>query len=85
MASTTTRTARRVLGGAVFRIREANALRLDPTAQKAGISAGYWCNIEKGRKQPTLPVMRAMAQALGVDLDDITYLTNVVELDESAA
>lgn len=74
-----------MLGGAVCRIREANNLKLDPTARKAGISAGYWCNIEKGRKQPTLPVMRAMAQALGIDLDDITYLTVVyVAADEAA-
>lgn len=81
---TQTRTERRVLGGAVRRLREAHGYKLDPTAQKAGISAAYWCNIEKNRKTPTLPVMRAMAQALGVDLDDITYLTAVYAAEDAA-
>lgn len=81
-----TRTERRVLGGAVRRIREAHDWKLDPIASKAGISKGYLCNIEANRKTPTLPVMRALAQALGVDIDDITYLTQVVALaDDEAA
>lgn len=82
-----TRTERRVLGGAVKRIRELQGYKLDPVAKKAGMSAGYWCNIEAGRKQPQPPLMRAMAAALGVDLDDITYLSVVLPLadDEVAA
>lgn len=79
------RTERRVLGGAVKRIREAYGYKLDPTATKAGISAGYWCNIEANRKTPTLPVMLAMANALGVDLDDITYTTAVLAVDDEDA
>ena len=82
--TTTTRNERRVLGGAVRRLREAYGHKLDPIAQKAGVSAGYWCNIEKGRKQPTVPVMLAMANALGVDLDDITYTTQVVTVEAAA-
>lgn len=82
---TSTRTERRVLGGAVMRIRKAMGLPLDATASKAGISASYWCNIEQGRKTPLLPVMSRMANALGVDLDDITYNTTVISVDEDAA
>lgn len=73
-----TRIERRVLGGAVRRLREAYGYKLDATATKAGLSAGYWCNIEKGRKQPSIPAMKAMANALGVDLDDITYTTAII-------
>lgn len=81
---TTTRTERRVLGGAVKRIREAYGQKLDPIARKAGMSAGYWCNIEAGRKKPSLPMMIAMANALGVDLDDITYNTTVLDTESAA-
>lgn len=81
-----TRTERRVLGGAVRRIRTLQGYALDPVAKKAGISAGYWCNIEAGRKQPTQPLMQKMAAALAVDLDDITYTTTVLPIsDEDAA
>lgn len=80
-----TRTERRVLGGAVRRIRELQGYKLDPVAKKAGMSAGYWCNIEAGRKQPQPPLMRAMALALGVDLDDITYVSHVLPVDEEDA
>lgn len=86
----TTRTERRVLGGAVRRIREAHKeidprFALDPIARKAGISPGYWCNIEAGRKRPTRAVMIEMARALDVDLDDITYLTAITVLDDDEA
>lgn len=80
-----TRTERRVLGGAVRRIREAHDWKLDPIAKKAGISVGYLSNIEAGRKTPTFPVMVAIANAIKVDLDDITYTTQVLVLSEDAA
>jgi transcriptional regulator with XRE-family HTH domain len=82
MASTAPpRTERKVLPGAVKRLREAYGYKLDPISKKAGVSAGYWCNIEAGRKAPTVAVMIAMARALGVDLDDITYVVDASEQD----
>ncbi|MBE0530547.1 MAG: helix-turn-helix transcriptional regulator [Rhodospirillales bacterium] len=49
--------------------REMTAQRL---AEVAGISSGYLSQIESGRRDGTLTTMRALANALGVTLDDLS-------------
>lgn len=79
------RNERRVLGGAVMRIRQAKKVKQDTLAQLAGIHPAYLSNIEHGNKQPSLDVMAKLANGLEVDLSDITYVANVYVVSEDAA
>jgi transcriptional regulator with XRE-family HTH domain len=83
----TTRTERRILGGAVYRIRRLMEIKQDTLAQGVGIHPAYLSNIERSKKQPSVETMAAIANFLGVDLTDITYLASVVVIDgaENAA
>lgn len=67
-------TTRRANGSAIRAIREAVGIKHGDLARTAGISAGYLSNIEAGRKQPAVDVLRAIATRLGVPLDAITYV-----------
>ena len=37
-------------------------------AERAGISQGYLSSLERGEKQPTLPVLKRLASALGISV-----------------
>lgn len=65
-------TNRRANGATIRALREAIGIRHADLAQAAGISPGYLTNIEKGIRQPSPPVLRAIADRLGVTLDAIT-------------
>jgi DNA-binding XRE family transcriptional regulator len=41
-------------------------------AERAGIARPYLTEIETGKKQGSLPVMKAIASALGLEITDIT-------------
>ncbi len=44
-------------------------------AQKAGISSGYLCHLEKGNRQnPSTKVMQNIANALGVKIAEIFFI-----------
>lgn len=87
------RTERRILGGAVRRIRELQHKTQAEIATAAGTDANgkplsftTVSHIESGRRSsPSLDVMCRIANALGVDLDDITYHVNVYVADERGA
>ena len=51
--------------------REHRGLSGRALAQAAGISAAYLSQIERGARKPSVSVLRRLAQALGVTLDDI--------------
>lgn len=84
------RTRRRVLGGAARRIRELKGKTqaeialacTDPGAEKA-VSFTTISHIEAGRRQPSEAFMYRLAAALEVGIDDITYLTTVIEVVET--
>lgn len=75
-------TRRRVHGPAVRAIREALGIRHGVFAVNCDITPGYLTNIEKGHKQPSPAVAKALAAGLGVDLNAITY--TIPELEEAA-
>lgn len=79
------RNERRLLGGAVRRIREARQLKQDELATAAGVHFAYLSNIERSVKQPSLDVMCRLANALGVDLDDISYQAVIYVITDSEA
>jgi transcriptional regulator with XRE-family HTH domain len=80
-----TRSERHILGGAVFRIRKLKGITQDELATQVGIHFAYLSNIERDKKQPSEKVIRAIADALEVDLRDISYKTVVYLADEDAA
>ena len=51
--------------------REHGGLTQDALANTAGISTAYLCQIETGKRQGAVKTLKALAQALGVTLDDL--------------
>lgn len=55
-------------------VRLSKNLTLDDLAEMTGISAGYLCHLEKGsRKNPSVQVMEAIAEALGESVVEIFF------------
>ncbi|MGM0785807.1 MAG: helix-turn-helix domain-containing protein [Pseudomonadota bacterium] len=52
--------------------REHRELRAGELAEKAGISQGYLSEIEAGKKTGSLGVLKRIAEALDVELSDLT-------------
>ena len=92
MPHTLARTERHILGGAVRRIRELQgrtqaqlAAAAGPDSSGKSLSFTTISHVEAGRRQPSVQIMCRIANALGVDLDDITYMANVVVADDGEA
>ena len=51
--------------------RKAAGLSQGALALKAGIRTSTVCNIEKGRIDPRVSTVKALAEVLGVDIDDL--------------
>ncbi|MDF1587409.1 helix-turn-helix domain-containing protein [Marinimicrococcus flavescens] len=51
--------------------REHRGISQQGLAEAAAISAAYLCQIEQGRRQPSVEVLKKLAAALRVDVDDI--------------
>lgn len=58
----------RINGKTVSEVRKLLGLQAKDLAVRAGISATYLSEIESGHKQPSPPVLRRLAQALGLDV-----------------
>lgn len=65
--------AKRLLGGesAVLVWRQERGLTQRALAEAAGLSPAMLNEIEKGKKTPSLPTAKALADALGLGLDDL--------------
>ena len=65
--------ANRILDGdnSVRVWREFRGLSVKELAERAGISAAYLSQLERGNRQGTLGTMKALAAALSLDLDDL--------------
>ncbi len=65
--------ANRILDGdnSVRVWREYRGLSVKELAERAGISAAYLSQLERGNRQGTLTTMKALAVALSLDLDDL--------------
>lgn len=64
---------RRANGAAIRSLREALGVPQGEFAARIGVSHGFLCNLEAGRKQPSPSTTRRIADHLGVPLDAITY------------
>lgn len=65
---------RKLHGPAVKAIREALGIKHGIFAIQCGITPGYLSNIERGHKQPSPTVARAIVDRLGVGMDAVTYV-----------
>lgn len=65
---------RQALGRNVLRNRLARGLSIEALAHDAGLSYSYVGQIERGRRNPTLSVIEALATALGVSADNLLKL-----------
>jgi transcriptional regulator with XRE-family HTH domain len=63
-----TSTRVRTNGAAVRALREAHGWKANAFAAAVGISPAYLCNVEAQRRQVSAPVLRKMADVLGVPL-----------------
>lgn len=62
--------ARLIAGDAPVKIfREYRGLTVRALAERSGLSAGYVSGIETGKRTGTVAAFKALASALGVDLD----------------
>lgn len=60
------------MGRRLRRIRQRRALTIAATASRAGISAQYLSEVERGRKEPSSEVVAAVAGALETTVLDLT-------------
>jgi transcriptional regulator with XRE-family HTH domain len=60
------------LGRRLRRIRTARQQTLAETATRAGVSAQYLSEVERGRKEPSSEMIAAIAGALGTSLAQLT-------------
>ena len=51
--------------------REAAGLTQSTAAATAGITQGYWSEVEAGQHVPALATLAAMARAVGIPLHDL--------------
>lgn len=75
---------REVLGAQLRRLRLHQRLTITTTARRAGISAQYLSEVERGRKDPSSEIVAAIAGALDTSLVEVTDLT-VRELRRESA
>ena len=62
---------KRLLGARIKEIRKRLRLSQEKLAERAGISAQYISNIERGRENPTLDMLLRLADSLRVSLGEM--------------
>jgi transcriptional regulator with XRE-family HTH domain len=66
------------LGFAIRRLRTDRELTIESLASQAGIHWTYLTGIERGRRNPTLKVIVAIADALELDVAELMRLAEAV-------
>lgn len=67
------------LGEAVRQLREKRGLTQERLAQDAGLTTGTVSLVERGRSNPAWGTVRALADGLGVPLEELAKLTAMLE------
>ena len=76
---------RQANGYAIRAIRELQGLSVSALAPRCDVSQGYLSYVELGKKTPSLTVLRAIADQLGVPIDAISHVIPGCERCEEAA
>jgi transcriptional regulator with XRE-family HTH domain len=62
----------RRIGRVIRDLRSPKDIGLRELATKAGVTSGYLANLESGKRQnPSLDVLKRVAEALGVDVKEL--------------
>ncbi|SEA38958.1 XRE family transcriptional regulator, master regulator for biofilm formation [Thalassobacillus cyri] len=62
-----------MIGERIRELREERGMSLSVLASRSGVSKSYISNIERGiQKNPSLIIMKKLAETLGVPLEDLT-------------
>jgi transcriptional regulator with XRE-family HTH domain len=75
---------KKLLGKRIREIRKRQALSQEKLAERAGISAQYVSNIERGMENPTLDLLLRLGEALRVSLGEMCDFESVEEMDQKA-
>jgi transcriptional regulator with XRE-family HTH domain len=62
---------KQLLGKRIAEIRKRERLSQEKLAERAGISAQYVSNIERGKENPTLDLLLGLADALKISLGEM--------------
>ena len=73
---------KKLLGKRIREIRKTRGLSQEKLAERAGISAQYVRNIERGVENPTLDLLLRLAEALKVSLGEMCEFESVEEMDQ---
>jgi transcriptional regulator with XRE-family HTH domain len=74
------------LGSAIRKLRTDRELTIEALASKAGIHWTYLTGVERGQRNPTLRVIAAIADALGIKVSELMGLAEArAECDGSAS
>ena len=64
-------TSKKQLGMRIRYLREKRGYSQLDFAVEAGINRNYLCDLEAGRRNPTLDILDKIAQALGITLEEL--------------
>lgn len=73
---------KRLLGKRISEIRKRQHLSQERLAERAGISAQYVSNIERGKENPTLDLLLRLAEALRVSLGQMCDFETVDDMNQ---
>jgi transcriptional regulator with XRE-family HTH domain len=71
-----------LLGKRIREIRKRQRLSQERLAERAGISAQYVSNIERGKENPTLDLLLRLSEALRVSLGQLCDFETTEEMDQ---
>ena len=73
---------KRLLGKRISEIRKRQRLSQERLAERAGISAQYVSNIERGKENPTLDLLLRLTEALKVSLGQMCDFETVEDMNQ---
>lgn len=72
------------IGTAIRTLRVEKGMKQIEFADKSGLSQSYLSAIEKGRKEPTLSILKQIADALSVPMPVLIFFSlNIDDIDDS--
>ena len=72
------------IGNAIKDLRQQKGLKQTDFAVECGLSQSYLSSIEKGRKEPTLSILKQIADALSIPMPVLVFFSiDQEDIDES--
>jgi len=72
------------IGNAIKDLRQQKGLKQTDFAEQCGLSQSYLSSIEKGRKEPTLSILKQIANALSIPMPVLVFFSlDLEDIDEN--